>query len=141
MPKPGRKPDSSAEKQTRGTLTPSRDRFAAIASPSPIIAVQPPDLPDDVAEVWLQYLPDAVAHGARQCDADSFAQWCTMTAHLRQSRAAPADGLPPASYIQQWRTLGEMFGLCGPRSRIGQKADKPAEPNPFTRNKRPGAPA
>ncbi len=131
MPKPGRKPDITADKQARGTLRPSRNQFVTITTPSPVIAIQPPDLPYDVALVWTEYLADAVVHGARQCDADSFAQWCTMTAHLRQSRAAPSDGLPPASYIQQWRTLGELFGLAGPKSRIGQAPDGPGKPNPF----------
>ena len=136
--KRGTKPDVPATKVGRGTYRPDRDGgTAVIATPSPVIAIQPPDLPYDVALVWEEYLRDAVAHGARQCDADSFAQWCTMTAHLRQSRAAPADGLPPASYIQQWRTLGELFGLAGPKSRVGQKPDGSDKPNPFLKRQSP----
>ena len=57
-----------------------------------------------------------------------------MTANLRQSRAAagtPSAGVPPASYLAQWRMLGECFGLAGPRSRVGQPKPPP-EDNPFS---------
>lgn len=135
MSKRGSKPLTPAEKLARGTTRPDRATFETMASPSPAMGMAPPELPYAVALVWEEYVAAAVAHGALQCDADAFAEWCTMTSNLRRSRGAAgtdADGVPPSSYIQQWRTLGELFGLAGPKSRVHTK---PAGgvPNPFLR--------
>jgi hypothetical protein len=134
MPKAGRKPLSAVEKNARGTLRPSRENMDGGDAASPVLGLRPAaELPYDVAIVWEEYAAPAVANGARQCDADSFAEWCTMTANLRQSRAAAGTvnaALPPASYLAQWRMLGEGFGLAGPRSRVGQPGPK-QEDNPF----------
>ena len=142
MAKPGRKPETPNEKRARATLRPDRDQFEVMASSSPEMKITPPELPYDVACVWEEYVGAAVAHGALQCDADAFAEWCTMTSNLRRSRAScgtEAEGVPPASYIQQWRTIGELFGLAGPKSRVHTKPVGTSEINPFLRN-RLGAP-
>ena len=135
MAKSGRRQLSAEDKRARGTLRPSRDNqpqgTAGAAAP---LALKPvDDLPLGVAVVWEEYAAAAVANGARQCDADAFAEWCTMTDNLRRSRAATgtaAEGLPPASYLAQWRMLGEAFGLAGPRSRVGAALER-KDPNPF----------
>ncbi|HEY0836729.1 MAG TPA: hypothetical protein VGE72_22655 [Azospirillum sp.] len=140
MAKRGQKPLPPSLKAARGTEQPCRDVHAVIDTPSPELGLKTPvDTPLEVAVVWEEYVEAAVAHGARQCDADSFAEWCTMTANLRKARASGGD-LPPASYIQQWRTLGELFGLAGPKSRVLPKgAGEPHKPtNPFARNGRRG---
>jgi len=136
MAKRGPKPTTPAEKLARGTDQPCRNNHAEIATTSPALGLKPPvDTPYEVALVWEEYVADVIAHGAKQCDADSFAEWCTMTANLRKARGSAGD-LPPASYVQQWRTLGELFGLAGPKSRIMTKAGGPDKPagNPFARN-------
>ncbi len=136
MPRAGRRPLSQAEKLARGTARRGRER-EEVDSPSGPLTTPPAEMPYLAGIVWTEYVAAATAHGARQCDADSFAEWCVMTANLRQARAAigtASEALPPAAYLQQWRTLGELFGLAGPRSRVGQKVGAPAEPNPFAAN-------
>jgi hypothetical protein len=140
MPGPGRKPLPRDVKLARGTLEPGRDKRPEHRSMSPELRHPATELPYDVAIVWEEYVADAAAAGARKCDADTFAEWCTMTANLRQSRAASGTdsaGIPPAAYLAQWRMLGELFGLAGPKSRIGQLMDKPPPHNAFTARRRP----
>lgn len=132
----GRKPDPIG-KAARGTDQPCRDVHALIDTSSPALAVTPPvGLPDAAAEVWADYIVAVVGHGARQCDADSFAEWCTMTAILRGARTKGEAA--PASYVQQWRSLGELFGLAGPKSRVMVKGAAGPEraANRFGRNGR-----
>lgn len=121
----GRKPDPFG-KAARGTEQPCRDVHALIDTNSPALSITAPaGLPDAAVEVWADYIGAAASHGARQCDADSFAEWCTMTAILRAARSKGEAA--PASYVQQWRSLGELFGLAGPKSRIMAKGAAPAE--------------
>lgn len=141
MPSPGRKPVSPAVKAARGT-GPKPPKGETIVEQlardaSPALSLTPPPLPDGVAELWADYVEMAIANGARQCDADAFAEWCTMAANLRAARAAAAAA--PASYVAQWRMLGELFGLAGPGSRMMPKgaADAGKPENPFARNGRP----
>lgn len=141
-----RKADTPEMKAVRGTVRPSRDGVDTIESLSPVLSISPPKLPLDVADVWAEYVGAAISHGARQCDADSFAEWCTMSAFLRRARNGSEEdggegGVPaPASYVQQWRQLGELFGLAGPKSRVMPKgqADSGKGSNPFARNGRRG---
>lgn len=130
-----RRPALPSEKKARGTGKASRDTGVKVMETlSPSLSIRPPKLPDDVAEVWADYVNEAVAHGARQCDAESFAEWCSMAAALRKCRAIEEPA--PASYVAQFRMLGELFGLAGPKSRLvkADGADKPQ--NPFARNGR-----
>jgi hypothetical protein len=143
----GKKAEPRETKTARGTRQKCRDGVDTIETPSPALAISPPELPLEVADVWAEYVEAAIAHGARQCDADSFAEWCTMTSVLRQARNASeldqASGQTvsrphpaPASYVQQWRQLGELFGLVGSKSRVGGKSPDAAKTNPFARNGR-----
>lgn len=134
----------------RGTLQRCRDGVDTREIGSPALALRPPEMPLEVADVWAEYIEAVVANGGRQCDAETFAEWCAMTSVLRRCRnsvidaeadrddevrtqAAPA----PASYVQQWRQLGELLGLAGPKSRLvpkGGAADAGKAANPFSRN-------
>lgn len=150
MPARGKKAEPAEVKAARGTRQPCRT-VTSIVSPSPALAISPPELPLDVADVWAEYCEAAIAHGARQCDADTFAEWCAMTAVLRRARNAEVEQLgpdgeaigtttqatpAPASYVQQWRQLGELLGLAGAKSRVGgaKPAAEKASANPFARN-------
>lgn len=128
-----RRPALPSEKKARGTTKPSRDTGVKVMETlSPALSLRPPPLPDDVAEVWADYVNEAVAHGARQCDAESFAEWCSMAAALRKCRKAEEPA--PASYVAQFRMLGELFGLAGPKSRLVRPAGDEKPANPFKRN-------
>lgn len=128
----GKRAEPAEVHAARGTRRAGRPVPVAIVSSSSVLGMQPPELPADVAQVWADYVGAAIVHGARQCDADSFAEWCTMTANLRKARTA--EEAAPASYIQQWRQLGELFGLCGPKSRLLPKAGGDQPSNPFLRH-------
>lgn len=136
MPAPGKKPEPKSVHKQRGTVQPCRSASVDIIETlSPALSLTPPKLPDAVAEVWADYVALAVTHGARQCDAESFAEWCTMAANLRKAREADASA--PASYVAQFRMLGELFGLAGPKSRVVQRAGGAEDgrpKNPFERN-------
>ncbi len=153
MSAPGKKRIPPAVKDARGTRQPCRDGVDTRepgASPAsaiaPSMSLTPPELPLEVADVWAEYVGAAVANGARQCDAESFAEWCSMASILRKARnATDKDGEgneisspapAPASYVAQFRMLGELFGLAGPGSRVVNKGVEAAKSNPFARNGR-----
>lgn len=133
MEKGHRRPALPSEKKARGTAKPSRDTGVRVMETlSPKLSMKPPPLPDDVAEVWADYVNEAVEHGARQCDAESFAEWCAMAAALRKCRKSEEPA--PASYVAQFRMLGELFGLAGPKSRLVKAGETGKPENPFKRN-------
>ncbi len=142
MPARGRKPAPKMAKAARKTLQPSRDGISTLKQAKVVdgliaeaeLSIVPPQLPDNVAEVWADYVEVARSNGAKQCDADSFAEWCTMAARLRTARMG--DLAAPASYIAQFRMLGELFGLAGPGSRVVSQGVEAAKTNPFARNGR-----
>lgn len=134
MEKGHRRAALPGEKAARGTARPSRATGVVLLdTKSPALSITPPKLPDDVAEVWADNIEAVVSNGARQCDADSFAEWCTMAAMLRKARGS---GEPaPASYVAQFRMLGELFGLAGPKSRLVKPSENQTRTsNPFSRN-------
>lgn len=133
MEKGHRRPALPGQKEARGTARPSRDTgVKLLETVSPALSITPPELPDEVAEVWADTVDSAVAHGARQCDAESFAEWCTMAAMLRKCRNSTEPA--PASYVAQFRMLGELFGLAGPKSRMVKPGTDGKPANPFARN-------
>lgn len=142
MAAPGRKPVPKVQKAGRGTLQPVRDGASNLKEAKLIdglkasaeLRIIPPELPEDVAEVWADYVDAARVNGLKQCDADSFAEWCTMAARLRVARKNEA--VAPASYIAQFRMLGEQFGLAGPGSRVVSQGVEAAKSNPFAKNGR-----
>ena len=111
-----------------------------------VLVERPEGLPAAAVLVWDDYAPAAMNTGTlKQQDALAFGQWCVMSAHLQAAWADDGydSGSPvPASYIQQWRTLGELFGMAGIKSRLiargaagGASQDGGgASGNPFARN-------
>ncbi|MEP3114914.1 hypothetical protein [Nisaea sp.] len=153
MAQRGRKPTPPSEKRRRGTAQPSRDIAVVLDVANSDSIGEKVEIPDGIptaAEIiWKDYAPAAEKIGTlRACDAMSFAQWCVMTAHLQAAWSMRGDSgedasVPiPSSYIQQWRTLGEMFGLVGLKSRVVSggkpKGDENGggrpSANPFARN-------
>jgi hypothetical protein len=145
-PRSGRKPLPASEKIARGTDQPSRRKAGVdLVDMGPPSEIQlPTDLPLGAAEVWADHAPGLIAKGwLTAVDAVAFGQWCVMTHHLMQAwnaKGTDDDPLPSASYIQQWRTLGEAFYIT-PGARAAMKpaaADKKPTGNPFARNGRRG---
>lgn len=137
---PGRKKQPRATKEARGTVQPCRDGPATRSTVAGVlldavdVRLRPPELSTEVADVWAEYVDHAVANGARQCDVETFAEWCTMAAMLRRARMA--ETAAPASYVAQFRMLGELLGLAGPGSRVVTAGVEAAKTNPFARNGR-----
>jgi hypothetical protein len=135
----GRKKDPRAVKAARGTVQPCRDGRTVTAVAiveAPTLRLVPPEMPMEVADVWAEYHDPAVSNGVKQCDAEAYAEWCTMAAFLRKARNAEESAPAPASYIAQFRMLGELLGLAGPGSRVVSKGVEAAKSNPFARNGR-----
>ena len=129
----GRKPELPANKAARGTERNDR-QYEVIEAPTGLV-VPPDGMPEGAILLWHDYAPIADLMGTlKPADAMSFAQWCVMSWHLQQSWQLGADPAP-SSYIQQWRTLGELFGLAGEKSRLASKVinDPQARGNPFAR--------
>jgi hypothetical protein len=121
-------------KVLRNTLRSDRARHQVVVDDG---VVEPPlGLPLEAGLVWSELAPSLIASGLlRAIDAGAFGQYCVLTAHLRQ--LWPINEAPPASYIGQWRLLGELFGVVGEKSRVLARK-RQAEANPFARNgKRP----
>lgn len=139
--KPGPKKQPRAQKEARGTAQPCRDGprgrgsvVDAIVADATHVRLRPPELTPDVADVWAEYVDHASANGVKQCDVDTFAEWCSMAAILRKARLMDAPA--PASYVAQFRMLGELLGLAGPGSRVVTAGVEAAKTNPFARNGR-----
>jgi phage terminase small subunit len=145
-PRSGRKPLPASEKVARGTNQPCRRQAAVdLIDMGPPADVAPPsDLPMGAREVWADHAPALIAKGwLTPVDVVAFGQWCVMTHQLMS--AWSADGsednpLPSASYIQQWRTLGEAFYITpGARASVRPAApDRQPTGNAFARNGRRG---
>ena len=122
MPPRGPKPVPASQKKRRGTLQPSRNVHDVMEITGGVegLVERPDGLPAAAVLVWDDYAPAAMNTGTlTQQDALAFGQWCVMSAHLQAAWADGDSGSPvPASYIQQWRTLGELFGLAGIKSRL-----------------------
>ena len=148
---PGRKPVGRDAKAARGTVQKCRDGVDTRERGAPAILAEavtilPPKLSLEAADVWAEHVGHLVANGGKQCDAEAFAEWCTMVVLLRQCRIAQAENEQgvlvdapkpvPASYLAQWRLLSEMLGLLGAKSRIGGGTQVKPMGNPFDRNGR-----
>jgi hypothetical protein len=148
---PGPKPVGRSAKAARGTVQKCRDGVdtrerAAAPLVVETVALRPPEMSLAAADVWAEYVEHLVANGGRQCDAEAFAEWCTMVVLLRACRTSKGEDEEgreidapkpvPASYIAQWRLLSEMLGLVGAKSRLGGSAPIKPTSNPFDRNGR-----
>ena len=150
---PGPKPVGRSAKEARGTTQKCRDgvdtreRIAA-STAAELVSVIPPELSLAAADVWAENVGHLVANGGKQCDAEAFAEWCTMVVLLRTCRTFKAENEQgvledapkpvPASYLAQWRLLSEMLGLLGAKSRTGGAGQSKPAANPFDRNGRRG---
>ncbi len=150
---PGPKPVGRSTKAARGTAQKCRDgvdtreRGVSVIA-AELVTILPPELSLAAADVWAENVGHLVANGGKQCDAEAFAEWCTMVVLLRQCRTFKAENEQgvledapkpvPASYLAQWRLLSEMLGLLGAKSRIGGGGQARPTGNPFDRNGRRG---
>lgn len=131
----GRKPELRAVKQQRGTLRPYRDIHGLAEAPAGEV-VRPDGLRLEAQVIWDEFAPVAAGMGTlRPADALAFGMWCVMSSQVQA--AWQTTEVVPASFVAQWRMLGELFGLAGEKSRIVMKvidAERPT--NIFSRNGR-----
>lgn len=126
------------QKAARDTVQPSRNVYQVLEAPSGIVR-KPEGLSVEAGMIWDDYADTVMAMGTlKPADADTFGQWCTMTAQIRASWEDISTPVP-ASFTQQWRQLGELFGVAGEKSRIVLKVrdqDPGANANPWAKHVR-----
>lgn len=128
------RPELPARKKAKGTERKHRDVYEVLPAPSGTVT-RPDGLSLAAQAVWDDLAGTAEAMGTlKPADSYVFGQFCTMTAHIQAAWAA--DEPAPSSYIQQWRMLGELFGVAGEKSRVVLKIkDDQVSTNPFSRNR------
>lgn len=133
--RPGRKGLPDELKVARGTDQPCRMGGDVSTLAAPDGDVFPPEgLPLAASLIWEDYAPGLIAMGTlKPVDAFTFGQWCQMAAAIQQSWGTAAE--PPASYVAEWRKIGEGFGIGGGAVRKGMTAEGNAKPkNRFSSN-------
>ena len=127
--KGGHKPQTPAEKRARATFRPDRDgnRFEVVA---PNALPQQPDwLTEAGRQEWLDCIGRvSTTRLATELDSALFATLCNLLGAL--ALCWRSGDVPPAAHLVEARRLGELFGLAGPRSRVGVASADP-KPNPF----------
>ena len=123
-----------AVKAQRGTVRPCRESGVQVLTTLAGLVQRPDGLNLAAQQMWDDYAPTAEAMGTlKPGDAMCFAHWCVMGAQIQASWQTTE--VVPASFVAQWRMLGELFGLAGEKSRVVMKvidAERPA--NIFSRN-------
>jgi hypothetical protein len=138
MARRGTKPLPPALHDARGTRSKVPGGVEVLVAGDGLVA-RPDGMTLAAQMVWDDYADHAMSMGTlKPADTMTFAQWCQMSADI-QASWQPGSAPAPASFIQQWRTLGELFGLAGEKSRVVLKVtDGKAKDagNPFARNGR-----
>lgn len=139
MARRGRKPLPPAIHAARGTVSEAGGEITMLRAEDGLV-VRPDGLPLGAQTIWDDYADRAIAMGTlKPADAMSFAAWCVL-GDLMQQSWRPGNAPMPAAFIQQWRTLGELFGLAGEKSRVVLKVTDggaaKSSGNPFARNGR-----
>jgi len=138
MARRGRKPLPPAVHAQRGTVSEAAGEIEMLQAGDGVVQ-RPEGMPLGAQLIWDDYADHAMAMGTlKPADAMSFAAWCVL-GDLMQQSWRPGNAPMPAAFIQQWRTLGELFGLAGEKSRVVLKVtDGKAKDagNPFARNGR-----
>jgi hypothetical protein len=119
----------------RGTFKASRDRGRIefdVAVPGSM-PQRPPWLTVAGEEIWVNNVGRAVP-ALTESDSIGFALFCNIVAAIGQAYAA--GGVPPIAAMTEARRLGEMFGMMGAQSRVGDKGAIRNGPNPFSRFRR-----
>lgn len=124
MAKPGRKPDTLAQKVARGTVRPTPDVLAQMQAAPADVPVKDDQFNDLEAELWDANIEHFVANGARASDSLLLGDTVSMAAEIIQRRRlfmAGEDCDPPTVTSRvEMRTRLELFGMAGPKSRIGK---------------------
>lgn len=140
MAQRGRKPDTLAAKVSRGTVRPTPDVLAQMQAAPADVPVKDDQFNDLEAELWDANVEHFVAQGARAADSLLLADTVSMAAEIIQRRRlfmAGEDVDPPSVTSRvEMRTRLELFGMAGPKSRIGKMMSGPAtsKVQPFANN-------
>lgn len=139
MAKPGRKPDTLAQKVARGTVRLTPDVLAQMQSGPTDVPVKDDQFNELEAELWDANIEHFVANGARAADSLLLSDTVSMAAEIIQRRRlfmAGEDVDPPTVTSRvEMRTRLELFGMAGPKSRIGKMMTAPSKKaSPFANN-------
>lgn len=137
--KRGPKAETPAVKRGRGTFKPYRDAGRVEVIAPNALPVQPTWLTEAGHQEWLDQV-GRVASTRLATEADSllFATFCNLAGSLALCWQSGA--VPPAAHLVEVRRLGELFGLAGPRSRVGAPPPGKPEENPFMKERKPPQP-
>lgn len=139
MAKPGRKPDTLAAKVSRGTARPTPDVLAQMQAAPADVPAKDDHFNDLESDLWDANIEHFVAQGARAADSLLLSDTVSMAAEIIQRRRlfmAGEDVDPPTVTSRvEMRTRLELFGMAGPKSRIGKMTGAPAtKVQPFANN-------
>lgn len=139
MAQRGRKPDPLATKVARGTVKPTADALAQMRAAPGDVPVKDDNFNDLEAELWDANIEHFVAQGARSADSLLLGDTISMAAEIIQRRrlfmAGEDVGPPSVTSRVEMRTRLELFGMAGPKSRIGKMMSSPAtKVQPFANN-------
>ena len=132
MPR-GRKPLAPSEKESRGTLIPSRDAGRGeIIAPNETVC-RPDWLTAEGEMVWIDDFPRVQSvSGAREVDTTLFGNYCNLQGMI--NRRWGQDECPPITAMTEVRRMQEALRIAGPSSRVTKGGDEPKSGNPFKRH-------
>lgn len=136
----GRKPDTLAAKVQRGTVKPKADVLSQLAQPSHDVPVKDDQFNELESELWDANIEHFVAQGARAADGLLLSDTVSMAAEIIQRRRLFMAGedvdAPSVTSRVEMRTRLELFGMAGPKSRIGKmmSGGAPSKVQPFANN-------
>ena len=132
--KGGHKPQTPAAKRARSTYRRDRDgqRFEVVTPAA--LPIQPDWLTEAGRDQWLDNIGRVSStHLATETDSAMFATFCNVMGAL--SLCWRSGEVPPAAHLVEARRLAELFGLAGPKSRVGAPPGATKESNPFGKTK------
>lgn len=140
MAKPGRKPDTLAQKVARGTVRPTPDVLAQMQFVDSEPPIKDNQFNDLESEIWDSNIEHFVTAGATAADSILLTDTVSMAAEITQRRRMFMAGedcdAPTVTSRTEMRVRLELFGMAGPKSRIGKmmKGGSTKRVQPFANN-------
>lgn len=124
----GPKAGNPATKKLAGTFRSDRHaNVKALAAAQDTKPVQPDYLTAEAKAVWMENISRVVGVGATDLDSDLFARYCILEALFRM--AVTKGDIPQGTLYRELRSLAELLGIAGVKSRLAKVgSEAPAKP-------------